>query len=83
MLIKKDLLEDIPKALYSGGLYIKYDMNGSNAKFKYNLDNYDKVISLDNKNFLVLKNNHLFIPEDKWYISNEIIVKLLEGVKYE
>ena len=28
---KKDLLEaieDMPKALYSGGLYIKYDMNG-------------------------------------------------------
>ena len=30
-LTKKDLLEaieDMPKALYSGGLYIKYDMNG-------------------------------------------------------
>ena len=28
---KKDLLEaieDMPNALYSGGLYIKYDMNG-------------------------------------------------------
>lgn len=27
--------------------------------------------------------NRLFIPEDKWYISNEIIVQLLEGEKYE
>ena len=28
MLTEKDLLGNIPKALYSGGLYIKYDMNG-------------------------------------------------------
>ena len=27
--------------------------------------------------------DRLFIPEDKWYISNEIIVQLLEGEKYE
>lgn len=27
---------------------------------------------------LVLKNEHLFIPEDKWYISNGIIVDVLE-----
>ena len=38
---------------------------------------------LDKNNLLVLDNNNLFIPEEKWYISNEIIVKLLEGVKYE
>ena len=29
------------------------------------------------KNLLILNNNHLSIPEDKWYISNEIIVELL------
>ena len=27
-MIKKDLLDGIPKALYSGGFYLKYDMNG-------------------------------------------------------
>ena len=29
--------------------------------------------------FLKEENNQLSIPEDKWYISNEIIVKVLEG----
>lgn len=27
MLKEKDLLDDIPKALYNGGFYLKYDMN--------------------------------------------------------
>ena len=37
----------------------------------------------DSSKLLVLDKDNLFIPEDKWYISNEIIVKLLEGEKYE
>ena len=52
-------------------------------KFEINLSDYCDYEKLIKDGFLVLKNNHLFIPEDKWYISNEIIVKLLEGVKYE
>lgn len=48
-------------------------------KYKVNfLDKY-KVDSLIKNNFLKLENNHIYIPEDKWYISNEIIVKILEG----
>lgn len=39
---------------------------------------YDYKELLD-KNLLVQNNKHLFIPENKWYISNEIIIKLLEG----
>lgn len=31
------------------------------------------------KNFIQEKNNHLFIPEDKWYISNEIITRIMEN----
>ena len=54
-----------------------YDKYGINFN-EYCL--YDKLVK---DGYLVLKNNHLYIPEDKWYISNEIIVKLLEGVKYE
>ena len=38
-----------------------------------------KVDTLINNNFLKIENNHLYIPEDKWYISNEIIVKIIEG----
>ena len=33
--------------------------------------------SLVDDGFLILEDNHLFIPEEKWYISNEIIVRLL------
>ena len=40
------------------------------------LYNYQELI---NNNFLKEENNQLSIPEDKWYISNEIIVKVLEG----
>ena len=50
-------------------------------KDKYKKDllsiyNYEELV---NNNFLILKNNHLYIPEDKWYISNEIIVRLLNN----
>ncbi len=41
---------------------------------------YDYTWLVNNK-LLVLSNNRLYIPEDKWYISNEIIIKLLEGEK--
>ena len=36
--------------------------------------NYKELLK---KNLLILNNNHLSIPEIKWYISNEIIVELL------
>ena len=38
---------------------------------------YDYEYLVEN-NFIQEKNNHLFIPEDKWYISNEIITKIME-----
>ena len=54
--------------------YSKYEVNFSDVfDYKY----------LVEKKLLILEDNHLYIPEDKWYISNEIIVKLLEGEKYE
>lgn len=31
-------------------------------------------------NLLIETDENIFIPEDKWYISNEIIIKFLEGV---
>ena len=51
-------------------LYSKY-----NVKLKH-----DELIKLG---LLFKKNNRLYIPEEKWYISNEIIIRLLEGVVYE
>ena len=53
-------------------------------KSKYNKElidvyNYKDLINLG---VLVLDNNHLYIPEDKWYISNSIIVDVLERKIY-
>lgn len=53
-------------------------------KNKYNKElidvyNYNDLIDLG---VLVLDNNHLYIPEDKWYISNSIIVDVLERKIY-
>lgn len=50
-------------------------------KNKYNKELkklYDYNYLLKNK-FLIEENNHLKIPEDKLYISNEIIVKILQN----
>ena len=54
--------------------YKKYDKKFEDC-FEYNFLLQEKL--------LILEEERLFIPEDKWYISNEIIVKLLEGKKYE
>lgn len=53
-------------------------------KSKYNRElssvyNYNDLIILG---VLKLNNNHLYIPEDKWYISNSIIVDVLERKIY-
>ena len=42
------------------------------------LYDYNLLVS---QGLLCLKNNHLFIPEDKLYVSNEIIVKLIQNKK--
>ena len=41
---------------------------------------YEDLVELE---LLEIKSNRLYIPEEKWYISNEIIIRLLEGVIYE
>ena len=50
-----------------------------NNRYNKSLDNYYDYMSLVNNNYLVLDNNNLYIPYNLWYISNSIIVKLLEG----
>ena len=51
--------------------YTKNFITSVNPSYIYN--------ELVDKEFLILNNNHLYIPEDKWYISNEIIVRLLNN----
>ena len=48
-------------------------------KYKVKLE-YEQLIKLG---LLCRDKNSLYIPEEKWYISNEIIIRLLEGVVYE
>ena len=53
-------------------------------KDKYSIDlinvfNYNDLIVM---NLLRIENNHIYIPEDKWYISNSIIVELIKRRVY-
>lgn len=50
-------------------------------KYGINLSELYEYNSLITSGFLKLQNDHLFIPEDKIYVSNEIIVKLLQNKK--
>ena len=48
-------------------------------KYKKELDFYYNYKDLLDKKYLVKKNNYIFIPENLYYTSNTIIIKLLEG----
>ena len=64
------------------GLRLLKGINLISFKNKYHkelIDIYNYNDLIDNK-LLVLKDNYLSIPEDKIYISNEIIVKLLQSM---
>ncbi len=52
-------------------------------KDKYNIEFKEKynIQNLITNHFLEEEKDNIFIPEEKWYISNEIIVKILEGEK--
>ena len=52
-----------------------------NNKYHQELKDVYDYEPLINKGLLVLDGNNLYIPEDKWYISNKIIVEILEGEK--
>lgn len=64
-------------------LRTKEGLNLKEFKNKYGIEVKDKYnyFNLLLHDLLKEESENLFIPEDKWYISNEIIVKLLEGEK--
>lgn len=64
-------------------LRTKEGINLKKFKNKYGIEVKDayNYFSLLLHGLLKEEQENLFIPEDKWYISNEIIVKLLEGEK--
>lgn len=51
------------------------------TKFKVRLNEVYDYKNLIENQLLIYQKGSLFIPEDKWYISNEIIIRFLEGVK--
>ena len=53
------------------------DLNLFEEKYSHKLIDLYDYTSLVKDKLLIEDNNHLFIEEDKWYISNEIIIKLL------
>ena len=55
------------------------DLDELYSKYKVKLD-YCELVKFG---LLCKEDNRLYIPEEKWYISNEIIIRLLEGVVYE
>lgn len=55
------------------------DLISFKEKYKKDLLSIYNYNELVDKEFLIFNNNHLYIPEDKWYISNEIIVRLLNN----
>ncbi|MBQ9019416.1 MAG: radical SAM family heme chaperone HemW [Bacilli bacterium] len=58
------------------------DLNRFKEKYKKELKEVYNYKDLINNNLLIEENRHLFIPEDKWYISNSIIVCILEREIY-
>lgn len=63
-------------------LRLKEGINLNKFKTKYNnpLSKYYNYKKLIEKGLLIEKDNHLYIPENLWYISNNIIVQLLMEV---
>ena len=62
-------------------LRTKEGINLEEFEKRYNkpLSSYYDYKQLVKDKYLVLNNNHLYIPYNLWYISNSVIVKVLEG----
>jgi oxygen-independent coproporphyrinogen-3 oxidase len=83
----KELLSDKDKIEYEIMLNLRMssgiDLDLFYQKYQKELKDFYDYQNLVNDKLLCLEENHLFIPENKWYISNEIIVRLLEREVYE
>ena len=55
------------------------DLDKFKKTYNYNLNELYDYSDLLDKKILVIENNHLIIPNDLWYISNRVIVEILEG----
>ena len=84
ILYDEEILSDNLKIEYEVILNLRLCDGISYADFykKYGFNVWDKYdySKLVDDGLLIDNGKNLFIPEDKWYISNEIMVKFLEGV---
>ena len=82
--IKEDITKDIDmeNELIFGLRKIK-GVNKEEFFKKYNVNIYDKfdIINLTNKNLLIDDKDYIYIPEDKLYISNSILINFIGGSK--
>lgn len=82
-LLEEEILEKDDLVYYEVMLNLRkksgIDLNKLYSLYNVRLD-YKELVNLG---LLEIDDNKLYIPEDKWYISNDIIIRLLEGVKYE
>ena len=82
-LLEEEILEKDDLIYYEIILNLRKS-SGIDLEKLYSLYNvkldYTELVNLG---LLKLDENKLYIPEDKWYISNEIIIRLLECVIYE
>lgn len=84
---EKEVLSEKDKIEYEVILNLRMntgiDLDLFLKKYNKELKEYYDYEQLIEDKLLCLNKNHLFIPENKWYISNEIIVRLLEREVYE
>ena len=82
-LLEEEILEKDDLVYYEIMLNLRksegIDLDKLYSLYKVKLD-YEELLKLG---MLEYNDNRLYIPEDKWYISNDIILRLLEGVLYE
>lgn len=57
------------------------DLELFQKKYHKSLQDVYDYSKLLNEELLMKEGNNLFIPENKWYISNEILIEILEGEK--
>ena len=78
-LLEEEILEKDDLVYYEIMLNLRksegIDLDKLYSLYKVKLD-YEELLKLG---MLEYNDNRLYIPEDKWYISNEIIVKIIEG----
>lgn len=82
-LLEEEILEKEDLVYYEIILNLRKD-NGINldelySKYKVRIE-YEELEKLG---LICVCNDRLYIPEEKWYISNDIMIRLLEGVIYE